>query len=203
MRFATIFIFILGFGLTACKKGRADMVLKGTIYDATFNMTLSGATVKLYEVEAGGGSTNLLGTTTIGSDGSYSFTFSRNPVDNYVLEIRKDGYFGKEVSIPLTELTIEEDNVRNYNTTAKSWAGLHFVTSGNGSVTYTKQQGKVGCTECCTADAVTLSGPLDTIIYCPNDGNTTYSYTYNAGGFTGLKDAVTSAFDTTIINLTF
>lgn len=203
MRRLTFLLFILGFGLTACKKGRADIVLKGNIYDATFNTTLSGGTVKLYEVEAGGGETNLLGTATIASDGSYSFTFPRNPVDNYILEIRKANYFEQDISIPLSDLTIEEDNVRNYSTTAKSWAGLHFVTSGNGSVSYIRQQGKSGCAECCTSSEVVLTGPMDTIIYCPNDGNATYSYTYNASGFTGLKEAVTTAFDTTIINLTF
>ncbi len=203
MRFLTFAFIIVGLGLSACKKGRADIVLKGNIYDTTFNTTLSGATVNLYEIEAGGGATTLLGSTTIGSDGAYSFTFSRNPVDNYILEIRKEGYFDQDISIPLSELSIEEDNVRNYSTTAESWAGLHFVTSGTGSVSYIRQQGKSGCASCCTSDEVTLNGPMDTIIYCPNDGNTTYSYTYNAVGFTGLKEAVTTAFDTTIINFTF
>lgn len=203
MKQITLLILLLGLGLYSCKKGRADIVLKGTITDTTFSTNLSGATVKLYEVEAGGGTINLLGTTVLGSDGAYSFTFSRNPVDNYILEIRKDGYFDQEVNIPLTELTIEEDNIRNYSTTAKSWAGLHFVSSGIGSVSYIRQQGKSGCADCCTSDQVTLNAPIDTIIYCPNDGNTTYSYQYNAGGQTGIKDAVTAAFDTTVIELNF
>lgn len=203
MRQLTFILFALGLGLTSCKKGRADIVLKGNIYDATFNSTLTGGTVKLYEVEAGGGATNLLATSTIGSDGAYSFTFPRNPVDNYIVEIRKEGYFDQDITIPLTDLTIEEDNIRNYSTTAKAWAGLHFVTSGTGTVTYIRQQGKSGCSECCTSSEVSLSGPMDTILYCPNDGNTTYSYTYNASGFTGLKEAVTTAFDTTLIDLTF
>ncbi|XOV68073.1 MAG: hypothetical protein ACFHU9_02650 [Fluviicola sp.] len=203
MRYLTSLIFILVLGLTGCKKGRADIVLKGTVSDTTFNTFLTGATVKLFEVEAGGGATNLLGTSTVGSDGAYSFTFSRNPVDNYIVEIRKAGYFDQDIEISLKDLTIEEDNVRNYATTAKSWAGLEFVTSGTGSVIFTRQQGKSGCAECCTSDQVVLAGPLDTTIYCINDGNTTYSYTYTAGGQTGIKQAITTAFDTTVINLTF
>ncbi|MCR9173960.1 MAG: hypothetical protein NXI10_15760 [bacterium] len=203
MKLLAIALLTVALGLTGCKKGKADIVLKGALTDDTFNTELVGATVKLYEIEAGGGAINLLGSTTVGSDGSYSFTFPRNPVDNYILEIRKNGYFDQDVSIPLSSLTISEDNVRNYSTTAKAWAGLHFVTSGTGSVSYIRQQGKSDCAECCTSSQVTLNGPMDTTIYCINDGNVTYSYTYTAGGQTGLKQAVTTAFDTTVINLTF
>lgn len=194
---------LLGLTLSACKKGKADIVLKGTITDATFNTSLTGATVKLYEVEAGGTTTNLLGTQVLGSDGAYSFTFPRNAVENYILEIRKDGYFPEDIDIPLTKLTVEEDNVRNYSTTAQSWAGLHFSTVGTGSVSYIRQAGKSGCDDCCTSSEVVLYGPMDTIIYCPNDGNTLYSYTYTAGINTGLKQVTTTAFDTAYINLNF
>lgn len=203
MRPFIYFVLVLAMGLTACKKGKADLVLRGTISDATFNSPLSGATVQLYELEAGGGSTNLLGTSTVGSDGSYSFTFPRNAAESYIVEIRKDGYFDKDFSIPLSDLSVEEDNVHDYSTTAKSWAGLRFTSTGSSSVTYIRQSGKSGCDICCTSEPKTVSGPIDTVIYCPNDGNTTYSYTYNANGATGLKSTNTVAFDTTIITLSF
>ena len=203
MRITIALIILLGFGLSACKKGKADFVLKGNLTDATFNTSLSGATIKLYEVEAGGGSTNLLGTQTVGSDGSYSFTFPRNAVENYILEIRKNGYFNLDIDIPLKQLTVEEDNIRNYSTTARSWAGLHFSTVGTGSVSYIKQSGKTDCDECCASGEVVLTGPMDTIIYCPNDGNTLYSYIYTAGINTGTKQVTTPAFDTAYINLNF
>eukprot|EP00353_Schmidingerella_taraikaensis_P012969 CAMPEP_0185568778 /NCGR_PEP_ID=MMETSP0434-20130131/1630_1 /TAXON_ID=626734 ORGANISM="Favella taraikaensis, Strain Fe Narragansett Bay" /NCGR_SAMPLE_ID=MMETSP0434 /ASSEMBLY_ACC=CAM_ASM_000379 /LENGTH=111 /DNA_ID=CAMNT_0028183389 /DNA_START=13 /DNA_END=345 /DNA_ORIENTATION=+ len=109
------------FGLSSCKKGKADVVLKGTVSDATFNSNLTGASVQLFEVEAGGGEINLLGTTTIGSDGSYSFAFPRNQVESYIIEIQKNGYYDIDASISLQELSIEEDNVYNYSTTAKAW----------------------------------------------------------------------------------
>lgn len=177
--------------------------MKGAISDTTFNTSLSGATVELYEIEAGGGETNLLGTASIASDGSYSFTFPRNPVEKYVLEVRKDGYFDIDAEISLKDISVEEDNIYNYATTAKSWAGLHFTTTGSGTVSYIRQQGKSGCATCCSPDPVVLTGPLDTIIYCPNDGNTTYSYTYNATGVTGIKSVNTVAFDTSVVSLTF
>lgn len=203
MRLFFFSLLVLAFGLHACKKGRAEIVLKGTLTDATFGTPLAGASVTLYETEAGGGDVNVLGTATVGNDGSYSFTFSRNPVEDYILEVRKVNYFDQDIIIPLTDLSIEEDNVRNYSTTAKSWAGLRFVTSGSGSVSYLRQQGKAGCNICCSADEQVLNGPIDTIIYCPNDGNSLYSYTYNANGQLGLKEVTTGVFDTTIVTLSF
>lgn len=189
--------------IPSCKKGKADIILKGTLTDATFNTPLSGASVQLYELEAGGSDVNLLGTVSVGSDGSYSFTFPRNPVESYTLEIRKSDYFDRDVIIPLSDLSVEEENVRNYSTTAKSWAGLRFVTSGSGTVSYLRQEGKVGCSICCPSEQQFLNGPMDTIIYCPNDGNSVYSYTYNANGSIGLKEVTTVAFDTTIVTLSF
>ncbi|GAB5418816.1 MAG: hypothetical protein Crog4KO_02040 [Crocinitomicaceae bacterium] len=203
MRLLTYIVLALTIGVTSCKKGKADIVLKGTITDATFNSSLTGASVQLFEVEAGGGEVNLLGTTTIASDGSYSFTFPRNQVESYIVEVQKEGYYDIDGAISLQELSVEEDNVYNYSTTAKAWAGLHFVTSGNGTVTYTRQLGKSGCETCCESSTASLTGPIDTMIYCANDGNTTYSYTYNASGATGLKSVNTVAFDTSIVTLTF
>ncbi len=203
MRLLAYIAVALTIGFTSCKKGKADIVLKGTITDATFNSNLTGASIQLFEVEAGGGETNLLGTTTVASDGSYSFTFPRNQVESYILEVENEGYYDIEGFISLQELSIEEDNVYNYATTAKSWAGLHFVTAGSGTVTYIRQSGKSGCDICCEGDPVSLTGPMDTIIYCANDGNTTYSYTYNASGATGLKSVNTVAFDTSIVSLNF
>ncbi len=190
--------------LSSCKKGKADFVLRGVITDATFNTGLSSGKVYLYEVEAGGSDINFLGSQTIGSDGSYAFTFPRNAAESYILQIEKDNYYSKEYILPFSTLTIEEDNVRNYSTTAKSWVGLHFSTPGTSSLLkYTRQQGKSGCDECCPEGEQIISGAVDTIIYCPNDGNTVYAYNYIANSFFGVKQTTTVAFDTTILTLNY
>lgn len=179
------------------------MILRGTVMDTTFNNSLVGATIDLYEVSAGGGDVNLLGSSVIGSDGSYLFSFPRNPVENYILEIRKPGYYDIDATIPFSTLTIEEDNIYNYSTTAKAWAALRFVSSGSGTVSYVRQEGKSGCDICCSSTQMELTAPIDTIIYCPNDGNTIYSYLYNANGVTGEKSVNTVAFDTSLVTLSF
>lgn len=203
MRILLLALLVGVMTLPSCKKGKADITLKGSVTDATFGGGLSSGTIKIYEVEASSGDKNLVGSQTL-TDGSYSFTFPRNAVEKYIIEITKDNYFSQEESIPLSELTIEEDNVRNFSTTAESWAGLRFVTSNpNATLNYTRQTGKSGCETCCPSGTQTIYGAVDTIIYCPNDGNTTYSYNYQVNGLFGIKEATTVAFDTTMITLSY
>ena len=203
MRF--FFIAFLGTSLlfASCKKGKADITLKGSITDATFNTDLTNGTVELYEIEASTGDANLIGTQQV-TDGSYSFTFQRNAAESYMVKIRKTNYFDSENYISLSDLTIKEDNVRNFSITAQSWAGLHFVTTNSSSsLTYIRQAGKSGCEECCPTSEQSIVGAIDTIIYCPNDGNTVYRYSYHANSFFGIKEVTTAAFDTTIVTLSY
>lgn len=209
MRKLILFIsFSLALIFTGCKKGKTEFTITGTVTDATFSQALTGATMKLYEVEAGGGSTNLIGSTTIGSDGSYSFTFPRNKVESYIAYVEKNNYFTIDQTIPFSTLTVEEDNVRNLSTTAKSWAKIHLVNSNpqpTDHLSIVKQAGKTSCAECCGDQYEDFYGALDTILYCGNDGNTTYSFYYSVVGTAdqGIKSATTVAFDTTLITLSY
>lgn len=191
-----------------CKKGKSDLTMTGTVSDATFNQSLNGATVKLYEVEAGGGSQSLIGSTNVGSDGSYSFTFPRNQVENYILTVEKNLYFDNQLIIPFNSMTTKEDNIRDISTTAKSWAKITLFNSNpqtSDHLTLIKQQGKNNCTECCGSDQLDFYGTVDTSFYCANDGNTTYQFAYQLVGtaFQGLKSGTTVAFDTTEILLQY
>lgn len=206
MKLSTLFLIFGLVSITACNKGKADFTLKGTITDNTFGTTLEGGTVQLYEIEVGTLSTTLIGESTIGLDGSYSFTFPRNTVESYTLSIRKENYFDQDKSIPFSDLTLEEDNVRDFNTTAMSWARLRFITTDPiAEMHYIKQLGKQGCTSCCATDEQVLYGVQDDEIICPNDGNSVYSYNYWIIGTSGTsnKSATTSAFDTVTITLNY
>ena len=105
-------------------------------------------------------------------------------------------------------MTIEEDNIRNYTTTALSWVRLRFINqspSPSDVLQYSRQIGKINCSTCCPAGTNYLNGAIDTSIYCVNDGNTTYQYQYSVVGTTnnGIKSATTIAFDTTEILLQY
>lgn len=187
---------------SSCKKGKANFDLHGVIVDQTFSNGLSGATVSLYEVDASGSNVLLLDETTTSSDGAYSFSFPRNTVLKYQIKVEKENYFSIEEDISFSDLTVEHGNIRNYATTAKSWAKLRFVTSSSSFVQYNREQGKVDCDECCPTGVYSISGPIDTSVYCINDGNTVYSYQYVLpGNSSELNSAITVAFDTTEILL--
>ena len=202
-----ILIVTMSFMVLSCKKGKADFTLKGVITDLSFNSGLSGATIKLYEVEAGGGAINLIGTTNV-SDGNYSFTFPRNKVESYQLIVEKQNYFDFNETVYFADLTISEDNIRNFSITAKSWVNLHFVNtnpSPTDQLQYIRTQGKKDCEECCPTNNQMLTGAVDTNIYCINDGNTIYSYDYwvIGMGINGTKSITTIPFDTVELLLNY
>lgn len=209
MRVFQIFlIVIISFNFGCKKKGKADFTLKGVITDGTFTTPLANADVFLYETIAGQSTSSLIGQTTTNSFGEYSFTFPRNSAESYYLSSSKQDYFPLEKTIYFSDLTIEEDNIRDYTTTALSWVRLRFINqSPNVSdvLQYSRQIGKINCSTCCSAGVNYLNGAIDTSIYCVNDGNTTYQYQYSVAGTTnnGVKSATTVAFDTTEIFLQY
>lgn len=203
-----IFIITSVILLQSCKKGSANFTIKGIITDATFHQGLSGATISLYQYPTGSNTPSLIETTTLASDGSYSFTFKRDKMEKYVITVVKDLYFSLNETIFFSTLSVEEDNVRNYSTTAKSWVRLRFLNESpvdSDELQYVKQEGKVSCSECCPATYQYLYGAIDTSIYCINDANTVYSYLYSVVNTnnTAILSTTTVPFDTTEIYLAY
>jgi hypothetical protein len=193
----------------SCKKDNIDFTLKGTISDATFSGGLTGATVTLTQIPIGGSTAKVLGSAVLGTDGNYSFTFAREKVEKYVLTVDKTNYFSIDQDISFSDFSTESALERSYSTTAKSWVKLVFTniapaTIGDG-LTFNKQDGKVGCSECCPQETYTLVGLVDTTFYCVNDANTTYSYYYNVVNTInqGIESITTIPFDTVTITKTY
>lgn len=203
--FFSIFALFLA---SSCKKGKADFTLKGTITDATFNTGLSGASVKLFAAGAGSFEANQIASSTLDAQGNYSFSFPRDKVETYYLEVIKDNYFELYETIPFSELSVEDENIRDFSTTAKSWVKFHIVNN-NGQASdvleYIRQEGKVNCSECCLGGYQYFYGEVDTTFYCVNDANEEYSgyYWVQGGGDSGPVWAITTPFDTVDINITY
>lgn len=195
------------FLVSSCKKGKAEFVLKGTITDATFNSSLTNASVKLYATAAGSAVTNQIASGTLDAQGNYEFTFSRDMVETYYLEITKDNYFEIYESIPFADLSIEDDNVYNFSTTAMSWVKFHVSNPGGAAadvLEYVREEGKINCTECCPGGYRYFYGAFDSTFYCVNDGNAVYSgYYWAAGGSSGPVWVETPPFDTVDININY
>ncbi len=200
------YFLFLAITVISCEKGKANFVLKGTIQDETFSTTLAGATIQLYQVQVGSASETFVSSQTIGSDGTYSFTFPRDNMEKYILRIEKDNYFPLEKTVYFSSLTINSDNIRDYSTTAKAWVKLNFINDpnfGGNELEYTIQQGKENVDGSCQHGTYTIN--TSTSYFCINDGNQLYSYLYFAFGpnDTGVKSVITTPFDTTELTLTY
>jgi hypothetical protein len=208
MKLQLIVICSIIFLFLGCKKGAGTFTIKGIITDETFNTGLNGATVELYKVPVASNNKIFVEAKTLGSDGSYQFSFPREQVEKYIIQVNKNLYFPIESSVYYSSLDIEIDNIRNYGTKAKSWVELRFVNTSplsSDHLRFIKQQGLAGCEECCPITEQNFYGALDTSIYCINEGNTVYSIYYWAIGTNnqGLLESNTIPFDTTQIYLTY
>lgn len=202
------FLFLVGIGINSCKTGTGNFTLSGTITDESFSAPMQGATVELYKIPVGTMSQQLVGTTTLGADGKYSFTFPREKMEKYVLKVNKTLYFSIDTTIFYSELTVGKTTTRNYSTSAMSWAKIRLKNDNpqtGDALRYLKQQGMQGCSSCCPSAETNFYGPIDTTFYCINKGNSTYSFYYWVLGTSnnGQKSAITTAFDTTLIQLNY
>ncbi len=208
MKIKISFVIISIFILFGCKKGAGEFTLKGKITDLTFNTGLNGATIELYKVPVASNNEILVGSQTLGNDGSYSFTFPREQIEKYIVRVNKNLYFPIESTVYYSSLDLNKENVRDYSTNAKSWVELRFLNNSpvpNDHLRYIKQNGYSGCSECCPSSEQNYYGALDTSIYCVNQGNTAYSIYYWIIGTSnqGLLQATTAPFDTTQIYLPY
>lgn len=196
-------IFIICFIslIISCKKKEINYDIKGKITDNTFNTPLANAEVSIYKIEVGTQQKTFISTMTTNSDGTYAFKVNRDKAEAYVIEVNKTNYFSTSSEISLGNLSTEKDNIVNFYSTAKSWVKLHFYHPSNNGVNeikITKQKGKEDCDECCSKEEFSLSGIIDTNIYCINDANSEYSYLYQLVGTStiDIKSIYTTPFDT-------
>lgn len=202
-------ILFLGIVLFSCKKDEINFTLTGKITDSTFGTGLAGATLTLKQLPIGGGTQQLIGSTVLGTNGTYSFTFPREKVSKYILTVTKDKYFSISKEITFSEFSPEEDLVKNYATTAMAWVKIRIVNSAPASITdsfkFNKQEGKNDCPECCPQVEHLLTGFVDTTFLCPTDANTPFSIFYQVPNTTiqGIESIQSVAFDTVTIQKSF
>ena len=203
MKHIVLILFIIT--LFSCDKGKADVTIRGVVFDSSLSVPLSNAIIKIYQVQSGSPN-ELIAQTNTNSNGEYSLTFKRNPTEFYNIISEKNNYFDLDETISFSDISIEDENVYNFSTTAISWVKLNFINSSGQSsdvLRYIKQEGKSGCNNCCPNGEQFLYGIVDTSLVYFNDGNFNFSYQYYVIGTAdqGLKSTQTVAFDTTDINL--
>lgn len=195
----------VGLLLTAsCQKNKEiNFTLTGIISDTTFGGGLAGAKLTVTEVPTAGASpAQQIASVTLDQSGGYAFTFKRNKVEKYVLRVEKANYFTIDEDISFSEFSTAKPLMKNYATTAKSWVRIHLVNNAPALATdvlkMRKQLGKSDCGECCPVEDQLFEGIVDTVVYCVNDANATYSFYYNLIGTPtqGIQQVQTVVFDT-------
>lgn len=187
----------------SCKKGKSNVVVRGTISDLSLGGSLSGVSIQLIQNNSDGSSSNI-GTSQTSTTGEYRFEFPRDNSLGYSLLLSRDNYFTDAKTILFSSITIEEDNVRNYGMYAESWVKMTFTNlapNPSDVMKITKVEGRSGCMD----NNLFLNGSADTVIVCENNGNTLFSYSYQelSGSQFGDKSVNTTSFDTTEILLEY
>lgn len=189
----------------SCKKKNLKYVIKGTVFDSSFNIPLSGAKVTIYVTTTSNNTPVQKVSLTTDANGNYSYELEREKIQSVIISVDKDNYFSDGTTTTLDNLSLDKDNVFNYNMYAKSWARLHFVSDGTKTIKYYKQVGKNGCAECCPTGEIQLVNVTDQSVYCINNGNTQYQIYYDVQGTTnnGTLSVNTVPFDTTEILISY
>ena len=192
----------------SCKKGTGNFIIKGKITDETFSTGLDGAIIKLYKVPVASSSRILVESFTLQNDGNYSFTFPRERMEKFIVVVEKNLYFKLEKEIFYASFTVNEPLICNYGTKAKAWVELRFVNAvvqQSDHFRYIKQDGLVGCEDCCSNTEENIyANPYFSKI-CINNANEIYSILYwNIGTFQqGYSEVLTVPFDTTLLLINY
>tara|TARA_B100001758_G_scaffold132799_1_gene114312 strand:+ start:207 stop:842 length:636 start_codon:yes stop_codon:yes gene_type:complete len=208
-KYASIFLaLILMFSASNCSKGTAMFTISGNISDATLGGGLENGSISIYKVPVGSSEKILIESKIIEANGGYSFSFPREAMEKYIIEVTKENYFDINKDISFSSLSSSNENFRDYNTTAKSWVKIKLLNNNPSSsdhLRFIKQQGKENCLECCPISEQNYYGAIDTSIYCINDANTNYSIYYWLVGTStqNLLSVNTTIFDTTDIILQY
>ena len=204
-----IILVLLLFPLVvSCKKGTGNFIIKGKITDETYSTGLDGAIIKLYKVPVASSSRILVESFTLQEDGNYSFTFPRERMEKFIVVVEKNLYFKLEKEIFYASFTVNEPLICNYGTKAKAWVELRFVNAvvqPSDHFRYIKQDGLVGCEDCCANTEENIyANPYFSKI-CINNANELYSILYwNIGTFQqGYSEVLTVPFDTTLLLINY
>lgn len=189
----------------ACKRQKGIYKFEGTLTDNTFSTPYANAEIKVSIAAGGSAIPTLFDTYETDADGNFSFEIERGVFEEITIEVEEENYFSVILAKNLDDLSIDEPNVIDLTTTAKSWININF-NNPNGDpsdqIEYTIQEGK-DCNECCDKSTQTLTGNGSQTIMCVSDANTFFSLYYVFGTNDGIPGVQTVAFDTVDLDVNY
>ena len=114
-KYAYIFLaLILILSTSNCSKGTAMFTITGNISDATLGGGLENGTISIYKVPVGSSEKILIESKNLEADGAYTFSFAREAMEKYVIEVIKEVY-DKRKSIKGLKIIKEPKFLRHFS----------------------------------------------------------------------------------------
>lgn len=191
--------------LGSCKKDPIQYTFEGTITENTASAPLSGVEVGIKQLEVNNSVSTTLyddaGTAVTDANGFYTMSFERKKISQFKVDLRKSGFFNKDVEISAGEISSENSNVLNYEMDAKSWVNFDIENTGLSDpgdefliILYTY---RTGCTECASEDYNYFYGDVDTNFKIATTAGSYFKFTYSQVGVNSYTDSVyLTPFDT-------
>ncbi|AEA45389.1 carboxypeptidase-like regulatory domain-containing protein [Fluviicola taffensis] len=188
-----------------CKKKNLTYKINGTVIDSSLNTPLSNAEITISTTSISNPAEEVKATLTTDANGYFEYELQREKIQNVRISVNKMNYFSDGTLTTLDNLSLDNDNVFNYNVYAKSWVRLHFVSDGTKDLKYYKLTGKNNCEECCPTGEMHMVNAVDSSVICINNGNSPYKIYYEVVGGSnhGEMEVITAPFQTTEILINY
>lgn len=203
MKYFTVWMLAFLFIFSSCKKEELSFEFSGNVKSLNNNTDLKGVEVKITAFALGNASGSLMETVETDENGNYNVKIKRGKYEKVDFSISKNLYFDLEKSYSFQNLSTSKPNINDFKISPKSWAKfiIRNIYSQNDSdqLKIQKVSGRTDCYECWDNTTFIFKGVLDTVVYCPNDGDTNIKFYYwlndeELGD--GVGNVYTTPFDT-------
>lgn len=215
LRLLTVFLLIIF--TISCKKEEQtpNLNIQGRILDSSNSNGVSNATVRLSQQVLSDGTFSSIfqpvGTVSSSSNGSYSFEFPRDAASEFKIEVEKDNYFFKEVSINPDNVPVGSAYTANIGIAPMAWVrytiqNVNPISSAD-EASFQYINANFEC-QCCNNDLHSFEGmSVNESEKCLLEGNFYLKYRYTIDkdtiDLTVIDSVYCTAFDTTYISIEY
>jgi len=209
MKYLITSLIIALFSFSSCKKKELEFKFSGNIKDINSGLNIANAEIRYYTSNLGNNVEALKGNTKTDASGNYEVTIERSKFETLTVKIRKENFFNKDENYSIDDLTSSESNEINYNLSPQSWTKFIFKnaspSNSSDELKIQKVSGKTNCNECCGNETTYYYGSIDTVVYCPNDGDSYMKFYWwvNGNEQNGDENLYNAPFDTTSFTINY
>lgn len=216
IKFSGLFILALLI-ISSCKKEdqTPNLQIQGRVIDNSTGNGVSSASVRLSQQVLSDGTFSSIfqpvGTVNTSSNGSFNFEFPREAASEFKLEIEKQNYFSREISINPDNVGVGSAFTINPAIAPMAWARYTIENanplSSADQATFQYLNASFQC-DCCTNELMTFTGmAVNESEKCLLEGNFYLKYRYTVDKDTIQLNVIDSvyctAFDTTYISIQY